>query len=96
MKSRASPAGVTFQYLYESGTLSSPQLTARVQNASGRTGPDQFDLSLVSWNDAAKFNLARLDSTGISGIRNVAVEGDLLTAVALAPAARHQVGRADL
>jgi hypothetical protein len=77
--SPVSPTGVTFQYYYESGSLANPQLTARVSNSSPRV--DQYDLSLVTYNDAAKFNLARLDAAGTSGIRNVAIEGDLLTAV---------------
>jgi hypothetical protein len=85
-----SPAGVLFQYVYESGSLANPQLTVRVAN-SASTAPDQFDLSLVTWNDAAKFNLARLDSAGVSGIRNVAVEGDVLTAVTPQAAAFFQV-----
>ncbi len=96
-----SPTGITFQYYYEGlispsveglspGTnLVNPQLTARVTNATGNTGPDQFDFSLITYNDAAKFNLARLDSAsvavknpfGVSGIRNVSVEGDILTRV---------------
>ncbi len=73
------PAGVTFQYYYESAGLANPQLTARVTNS--HSAADQYDLSLVTYNDAAKFNLARLDAAGVSGIRNVAIEGDLLTAV---------------
>ncbi|MDR3638691.1 MAG: calcium-binding protein [Isosphaeraceae bacterium] len=77
----ASPAGVTVQYYYESGALTNPQLTARITNTSGNSQPDQFDLSLVVWNDRAKFNLARLDASGVSGVRNVAVEGDLLSSV---------------
>jgi hypothetical protein len=91
-----SPAGITFQYFYEglvspsveglnpSTNLANPQLTIQVSNKTGSTAPDQFDLSLVTYNDTAKFNLARLDATGnsgISGIRNVAVEGDILTKV---------------
>ena len=92
-----SPAGISFQYFYEGevsplieGTSSTsvsaayPQLTIRVSNQTGSTAPDQFDLSLVTYNDAAKFNLARLDATGnsgVSGIRNVAVEGDILSTV---------------
>jgi hypothetical protein len=91
-----SPAGVTFAYLYE-GTISptveglnpatnlaNPQVTIRVANATGSTAPDQFDLSLVTYNHTAKFNLSRLDAagnSGVSGIRNVAVEGDILTKV---------------
>ncbi|HEX7379491.1 MAG TPA: hypothetical protein VF278_20380, partial [Pirellulales bacterium] len=77
-----SPAGVTFQFIYEGeGTgLANPQLTIRADNTAS-TAPDQYDLSLVTDNDVAKFNLARLDSIGVSGIRNVAVEGDLLTAI---------------
>ncbi|MHB1559304.1 MAG: beta strand repeat-containing protein, partial [Isosphaeraceae bacterium] len=91
-----SPAGVTFQYFYEgldspaveglspSANLANPQATIQVHNATGSTAADQFDLSLVTYNDTAKFNLARLDASGnsgVSGIRNVAVEGDILTAV---------------
>jgi hypothetical protein len=85
-----SPVGVLFQYVYESGSLANPQLTVRVSNSAG-TAPDQFDLSLVTYNDAAKFNLARLDASGVSGIRNVAVEGDLLTAVSAQAANFFQV-----
>ena len=92
----ASPSGIAFQYYYEGllspvvgsqtpiRKLANPQLTARVANATGNTGPDQFDFSLVTYSDSAKFNLVRLDdngNSGISGIRNVAVEGDILTAV---------------
>ncbi|MFI5455223.1 MAG: beta strand repeat-containing protein [Isosphaerales bacterium] len=97
-----SPAGITFQYFYEglisplaegqnpSRNLANPQLTARVTNATGNKGPDQFDFSLITYNDTAKFNLVRLDATGnsgVSGIRNVAVEGDVLTAVTPAASA---------
>src|SRR5262249_54084763 len=85
-----SPAGVLFQYVYESSSLNNPQLTVRVSN-SASTVPDQFDLSLVTYNDAAKFNLARLDAAGVSGIRNVAVEGDVLTAVTAQAALFFQV-----
>ena len=86
-----SPAGLTFQFLYEglaNPSLANPQLTARVRN--GAPSRDEFDLSLVVWNDTAKFNLARLDAVGVSGLRNVAVEGDLLTAVS--PAASSYFG----
>lgn len=95
----ASPTGITFQYFYEglisptveglnpSTNLANAQLTARVANASGNTDPDQFDFSLITYNDAAKFNLARLDSAGVSGIRNVSIEGDLLTKVSPAASA---------
>jgi hypothetical protein len=90
-----SPAGINFQYFYEglfsptvegvsSKNLANPQLTAQITNATGNTGPDQFDLSLVTYNDAAKFNLARLDANGIAGVRNVSVEGDILTKVTAA------------
>jgi hypothetical protein len=77
---------VKVQYIYEgtlpgpSGTLANPQLTARITNNVG-TGRDQYDLSLVTYNDAAKFNLARLDAAGVAGVRNVDVEGDVLKTV---------------
>ena len=77
-----SPSGasyVNFQYFYD-GTatgLYNPQLTTRITNGVS-TLPDQYDLSLITDNDVAKFNLARLDANGVSGVRNVAVEGDLL------------------
>ncbi len=71
---------VNFQFYYDSGSLPNPQLTARVTNGVG-TARDQYDFSLLTYNDGAKFNLARLDASGVSGIRNVVVEGDLLTSV---------------
>jgi hypothetical protein len=79
----ASGPYVNVQYVYESGTLANPQLTARISNNVG-TAPDQYDLSLVTYSDTAKFSLARLDTAGaggIAGIRDIAVEGDVLTSV---------------
>jgi hypothetical protein len=82
-----SPAAATFRYFYEglASGLANPQLTARATNPTA--GRDQYDLSLVTWNDTAKFNLARLDANGASGIRNVAIEGDMLSAVSPAASA---------
>lgn len=87
----ANPAGVNFQYLYEGLTavsasgqplsLANPQLTVRIANNSGSYAPDQYDLSLVTWSDTQKFNLARVDSVNPSGIRDVSVEGNLLTQI---------------
>jgi hypothetical protein len=71
---------VNVQYFYESGALANPQLTARIANGVS-SSKDQYDLSLVTHNDVAKFNLARLDAAGVAGVRNVDVEGDLLWAV---------------
>ena len=42
---------------------SPPQLTARVNNANSNPTAQRYDLSLVTWSDTAKFNLARLDTT---------------------------------
>lgn len=90
---------VNVQFLYKgalpgsSGTLANPQLTARpTTNIS--TARDQYDLSLVTYHNAAKFNLARLDAAGIAGVRNVAVEGDILTAVSGLAAAFIRIGGA--
>jgi hypothetical protein len=82
---------VNFQYVYE-GTdtgLVSPQLTVRITNPVS-TRPDQFDLNLVTLGDA-KFNLARAVAAGVSGVRNVVVEGDLLTAIT--PVAQTFIGQ---
>ena len=82
---------VNLQYFYEgtmsgaSGTLANPQFTGRIANPVTKS-PIPFDLSLVAHDGVAKFNLARLDATGIAGVHNIAVEGDVLTAVTL-PAA---------
>jgi hypothetical protein len=83
------PSYINIQYVYESGALANPQWTARITN-NVSTAADQYDLSLTTSRphppgqpaaDAAKFNLARLDAAGVSGIRNVDVEGDVLTKV---------------
>ena len=71
---------VNIQYLYESAGFSSPQLSATITN-NVSTAPDQFDLSTVVLKDGAKFNLARLDADGVSGLRNLAVEGDLVPGI---------------
>ena len=76
---------VNLQYYYEglATGLGNPQLTARVTNGVG-TSADQFDFALITDNDVAKFNLARLDTVGVAGVRNVEVEGDLLTTITAA------------
>jgi hypothetical protein len=74
-------ASTTFRYDFESGTLANPQLTVQVHNQSSSAAANQFDLSLVTDSATAKFNLARLDAIGVSGIGNVTVEGDILTSV---------------
>ena len=45
-----SPSAPRLTYFYESGALANPQLTLRVSNTSPSI--DQFDLSLVTYNDA--------------------------------------------
>jgi hypothetical protein len=77
-------AQTTFRYYLSSGTLLNPNLTVQVDNTSGSTAADQFDLSLVVDSASSRFNLARLDSLGLSGIGNVTVEGNILTSVASA------------
>jgi hypothetical protein len=74
---------VNIQYLYESAGFSSPQLSATITNP-GRAIPYQFDLSTVVLQDGGKFNVARLDAVGVSDLRNLAVEGDLVPGVSAA------------
>ena len=83
-----SPSGssyVNIEYFYEglATGLGNPQLTAHVTNGVG-TSPDQYDFALITDNDVAKFNLARLDASGVAGVRNVEVEGDLLLTITAA------------
>ena len=72
-----------------SGTLANPQWTGRITN-NVSAAPGQYDLSLVTHNDYAKFNLARLDATGVAGVHNIAVEGDVLVKVSTPAAAFFQ------
>jgi hypothetical protein len=72
------PNYINTQYFYESAGFTSPQISARITNGVS-SAPDQFDLSTVVFQDGASFNLDRLDASGVSGIRNVAVEGSLVT-----------------
>ncbi len=89
-----SPGQVTFRSMYEGMAsnglgvaLASPQVSLRVIQAAAKPGSQQYDLSFDTWNDAAKYNLARLDvvnSSGgpaASGIRDVSVDGDVLNQV---------------
>ncbi len=79
------PASVKFAYFYDSTGPGDPQLTVRVTNGNPSTSADdvRFDLSLVT-STAAEFDLARVFSVGTSGIRNIAVEGDVLSTVSAA------------
>ena len=77
------PGSVLFAYLYDSTSASQPQLAIRVTNGQSDTSADdvRFNLALVGYGTTAKFNLARVDANGSSGLGNIAVEGDILTAV---------------
>jgi hypothetical protein len=77
------PVGLTFRYFYDSTAAGDPQLAVRVTNSQGRL----FDLNLVTLGDAA-FNLARLDTPAqaASGVRDLSVEGSLLSTVTPAAA----------
>ena len=79
--------------------MSRPGLPARRSRRRITNGvsdsPDQFDLSTVVFQNGLSFNLDRLDASGISGIRNVAVEGSLVTTLSASgqrvlPLARRQ------
>jgi hypothetical protein len=91
----AGPEYVNVQFFYEgmmtrtSGTLANPQWTGRITN-NVSAAPGQYDLSLVTHNDFAKFNLARLDAIGVAGVHNIAVEGDVLVKVSTPAAAFFQ------
>ncbi len=78
---------VNVKYFYDSGGNANPQLAAQITNGTGSTAPDQYDLSLVVYNDAAKFNLDRLDAVGAAGVRNVAIEGDIVKNIGATAAA---------
>ncbi|MDE3068412.1 MAG: hypothetical protein KGJ60_12810, partial [Verrucomicrobiota bacterium] len=77
------PASVVFSLVYDGASATSPQLAIRVTNGSPATSADdvRFDLSLVTFSTTAKFNLSRADANGTSGLRNIAVDGDLLLTV---------------
>jgi hypothetical protein len=66
---------VSFAYFYD-GTGSDPRLTVHVSNTD--PAHDRFDLSLVASSAAGNFNLALLDAATAAGVRDVAVDGDLL------------------
>ena len=83
-----SMAKTLFKFFYE-GLASAlhpinPIATIRITNSSNNLAVDQFDLSLVTYSDTAKFNLARVDAPVLTGVRNLVVEGDLLPIVSAA------------
>ncbi len=102
------PGNVTFRSMYEglvadtgSGSPpANPQITLRVIQGNRAVAAQGYDLSFVTWDDSAKFNLARLDALNTaggpnaSGLRDVAIEGDLLASVS--PEARAFFGQAGL
>src|SRR5208283_2547814 len=63
------PDTVHFAFVYDSETSSDPQLTIRITNTD--PVPHSFDLSLVVYSATAKFNLARIDADGNSGVSNI-------------------------
>ena len=77
------PDSVLFAYLYDSVSGSQPQVTIRITNGQPDTsaGDVRFNLALVVQSATAKFDLARLDANGSSGLGSIAVEGDILTTV---------------
>jgi hypothetical protein len=67
------PGDTTFNFTYDS-TGASPALTIHITNPS----VTRFDLVLAVHSASAKFNLARVDAQGASGIGNISVEGDIV------------------
>ena len=66
--------GVKFSYIYDSTGTGDPRLQLHVVNAAPAT--TKFDLALAT-DSSANFTLARLDSTGASGLRQLRVDGDI-------------------
>jgi hypothetical protein len=79
------PATVVFDYFYDSTGPGNPQLSVKVTNGNPATAADdvRFDLTLTT-STAGGFDLARLFANGTSGVRDVAVEGNLMPAVSSA------------
>jgi hypothetical protein len=78
----AMPGGVKFNYVYDGASGTNPQVAVRVTNGDPTTSADDvpFDLELIT-NSANEFDLARLDANGTSDIRNVVVQGNILSKV---------------
>ncbi len=76
------PASVVFTFVYDGASGPYPQVAIRINNPSPST--IRFDLSLVTFDTTAKFNLSRLDAKGVSGLRNIGIGGDLLLKVTAA------------
>ncbi|HWF18132.1 MAG TPA: hypothetical protein VG754_02650, partial [Verrucomicrobiae bacterium] len=55
----------------------SPQVAIRVSNPAAV----RFDLALVTFSATAKFDLSLLDAVGKSDLRNITIEGDILSAI---------------
>ena len=78
-------ADVFFEYSYDSTTGEDPQIAIRVINGASPSSNDDvpFDLNL-STSSSSEFDLAYVDAVGSSGIRNISVQGDLLTSLTAA------------
>jgi hypothetical protein len=74
-------SALRFAYVYDSTRPGAPEVALRVSNPAG-TG---FDLALTT-GSASDFNLARLDAVGRAGLRNLAIDGDLLDRITPAEA----------
>ena len=69
-------AAIRFAYIYDSTGPGAPEVALRVANPTMAS----FDLALTT-GSASEFNLARLDAIGRAGLRNLAIDGDLLDRV---------------
>jgi hypothetical protein len=77
---------VVFDYFYDSTGSGNPQLSVKVVTNADNV---PFDLSLTSTSAAAGFDLAWLFANGTSGVRDVAVEGNLFLNPVSAAALAH-------
>ncbi|HWE93969.1 MAG TPA: hypothetical protein VG269_08405 [Tepidisphaeraceae bacterium] len=69
--------GLNFKLLYD-GSAANPQLAIRATNP---TPTNRFDLALTCGSTATRFDLSRLDANGKAGLRNVAIDGNLLNTI---------------
>jgi hypothetical protein len=83
------PSNIIFKFVYDGTSGSSPQLAIQItitgSASSSQNGDPRFDLALVAFSATAKFNLALVTTTGHSDLRNLTVDGDILSSIS-APA----------
>ena len=71
-------SSIHFQFIYDSSAAGDPQIAMIITNSDEVVTPHSFNVSLVTFDSNANFNLALIMASAATGISNLTISGSIL------------------